>query len=568
MEGYPTSDRLSHRQVGQSERSKLIKGQRPTEEAGLSLSLALQHRVPFRHSSRGRNLVHLIRQIRDYNADASKAISNILRLANNGMEVKVYEQDGETPNEEGQRLVDEMIDPMNKRLAREYGGGAKVLLDMVILTAATQGAVAIEAELDDQATSVHDIVPVNPYLIDFELDEDKRWVPGIRRLGQFKPLHPLQFLYIPIDPDPGDPRGRSPFWAALDVIFFQMEVLQDLKASAHFAGYPRIDISVALESVLESVQKARPDLLEPTKHDELMEFLDQYLGDITDTIDDLEPDDAFVHWDSVNAEYTVPSGRPINLQELVQAIDSQIVSGLKQLPVLLGRNEGATTTHATVQWQVYVQELKAFQAIAKHVMEWGMGLALRVEGIQGVVDVGFEQIRTYDRKAEADAEQVETATKIMQRDAGWIDNDEAAMEVVGHEAVGEQSLASVTPEQEGEIEEEGEDEGSELSRLGLRLLRSLVGENKRQPAEGPIREEEDVRHLPVWQQSLYFETEGAIWDTYRTQTRRAWDRMEETLRNGEAPDPPEPDEERERRVLELLARDRMVSGANGHHDHD
>ena len=42
----------------------------------------------------------------------------------------------------------------------------------------------------------------------------------------------------------------------------------------------------------------------------------------------------------------------LGVARVIQVLDTQIVAALKQLPVLLGSNEGATITHATVQWQI------------------------------------------------------------------------------------------------------------------------------------------------------------------------------------------------------------------------
>jgi len=482
---------------------------RPTRNAGLDTTSGISSLVPAR-MGRYRNLMELVRQIRDYNADASKAISNVLRLANSGWEIQVTKLDGETPDPEGQALVDALVE---EGVAREYGGGLNVLINMLLLTAATQGALAMEIEIGEPI-EVYDFVVVNPWSIDFRRDEMGHWVPGIQHLGQFNPLSPLQFRYIPLDPEPGEPRGRSPFWAALDVVFFQMEVLRDLKAAAHFAGYPRVDISVAFEAVLKVVQDTRPDLLQPDKADDLRSFLDGYLSDISGMVDDLEPDDAFIHYDSVESTYTVPSGKTIDIRELVETIDAQIVSGLKQLPVLLGRNDAATTTHATVQWQVFVQELKAFQRVVSRMLEWALGMALRVWGRQGLVQVTFEELRTSDRVQDATAESIETRTKLTQVAAGFITADEAAQELVGHDAVAAMGywiesgdlIDGVSPSEP----EDGQENAVELR----------VGRSHR-------REVEDISRLPWWQQALYQEAETTCWNTYRAQLRAAWRRMGE-----------------------------------------
>lgn len=514
----------------------LIPG-RPTRDAGLERGSGLSSLVPAR-MGRYRNLMDLVRQIRDYNADASKAISNVLRLANSGWEIAAFGADGETPDDEGRQMLEALA---GDGIAHEFGGGLDVLINQLLLTAATQGAVALEIELTE-GLDLYDLVAVNPWLIDFQKDGEGHWRAGIRDLGNFEVLPEVQFRYIPVDPEPGDPRGRSPFWAALDVVFFQMEVLRDLKAAAHFAGYPRIDVSVALESVVKVVESIRPDLLQPDKAEELRRWMDAYLGDIADMVDDLEPDDAFIHYDAVTSNYIVPSGRTIDIRDLIATIDAQVISGLKQLPVLLGRNEGATTTHATVQWQVFVQELRSYQRIVQRMLEWAFGTALRIWGRQGVARVEFEEIRATDRLQDAQAEESETRTKMMQVQAGWIDQDEAAQDVVGHDAVnptppqpppqggGESEDAPQGGGESGETPTGGESAELQNDENVARWSRAFSSEAHRV---------EDVSLLPYWQQVRHQAAEEAVWGAYREQVRAAWARMDAALRGGDVPEPGE-----------------------------
>ncbi len=473
--------------------SKLSAG-RPTRQAGLGRVVSLSNVIPQQMSYRQRSLLDLVRQIRDYNADAGKEVSNILRLANSGWTLEVVGRDGVTADEAGLQIVLDLA----RQVAREYGGGLDVLIDMIHLTAATQGAAAMEVELTE-GLDFYDMVPVNPWLVDFDRDSLGHWVTGIREMGQFNPLNPLQFLYVPVDPEPDGPQGRSPFGAVLDIVFFQMEVLRDLKAAAHFAGYPRVSISVAMAPVLELIRTTRPDLMEPHRADDLRQFMDQYLGDITDMVDDLEADDALVAWDAVTADYIVPSGKTIDIRDLIDTIDKQIVSGLKSLPIMLGRNEGATTTHGTVQWQVYAQSLAAYQRISKRLIEWGFGLALRVMGRQNIVRLTYEPIRTSDREADARAEFLETQNAILQEQSGYIDHDEAAQRLTGHDAQGSAAAVGVSTETVD------------------RLLWPGVGRGQRAV--------EDVTELPWWQQVLYAEAEQAAGLAYRDQIRAAWQRM-------------------------------------------
>jgi hypothetical protein len=318
-----------------------------------------------------------------------------------------------------------------------------------------------------------------------------------------------------------------------------MEVLRDLKAAVHFAGYPRIDISVAWDAVLQNVRDTRPDLLEPGRADDLRSWLDSYLGDITDYLDTLNPDDAFVHFDSVSSQFITPGRSAVDVSQLTAAIDAQIVSGLKQLPILLGRNEGATTTHASVQWQVFAQELKSYQRKSAQLIAWALSFALRVAGRLGRVELEYEPIKTSDRLADAQAAEIETRTLIYQREAGWITNDEAAQAAVGHDSVAEPPASSGNPDNPDNVDTVNANATSVAPALGRPS--HLHGEHGEHDHRVTVATRQDLELLPPWQQARYQRLETLGWQAYQDQIRRAWDTMQTTLESGDAPDPdPEP----------------------------
>lgn len=528
-----------HRQ----DETPLLRGKRPSEVGPRSSVLSSSKLSTMFSNNRSRNVLKLIREIRDFNADASKAISNMLRLVNSGFEIKAVMEDGETPNDVGQEIIDKLIRPEPRRIAKEYGGGASVLVDMATLMIATQGALAMEVEIADLAADepIEDAVVLNPWVIDWRKNERNRWEPGIWNYGDFIPLHPLQFRYFPLDPEPNDPRGRSGFLAALDVIFFQMEVLKDLKQAVHFTGYPRVDISVAYEAVLNAIKVTRPDLMETGKEKELRAELQGYLDDISDLVDDLETDDAFIHYDSVDGKYIVPTGRSVDLNQLIGVVDTQVIAGLKQLPVLMGRNAGSTETHATVQWQVFSEELAHIQGIIKTAFDWLFTLCLRISGVPGMAITTFDKIRSIDRKGEAEVEQILTETKMSQVRNGWIDNDEAAQAVVGHDAVDEPLLPPVPPpvgdedddeeDQDAPDDEDIEEEDERLSQL--RMVPGLADFQEHQ--EETERILAGVLEVPKWQQNRYRRFEEMAWAVSIVQGDRAREELEE-LGDGEPDD--------------------------------
>lgn len=430
-----------------------LKAARPTFEAApQQLAMAKVGRLaPQRMLARSRSLLEMIRQARDFNPDVAKAVDNVVTLANPGYDLHVYHASGPRaeprPDPEGLRLIRQFC----IRMHSEYSGtsdflagkdsvlsGLDSFVNMVHLMAMTFGGAAAEVELSEDLSDIVDVYPVDPSIIDFRRNPDTlRLEPGIAYYGPFVPLDPVRFRYIGKDPDVNAPAGRAPLMSVLDTVNFQNEFLRELKAVVHQNNMPRLDVKVIEETALNAIKTTRPDLDAPGQEDNLRSQLDSFLTDLQGVVNSLEADDAFVHWDAVEVDYVKPGMTAIPVEQIMSAIGIMMVSATKQLPVLLGRNEGASTTHATVQWQVYVMQLLGYQRISAALVTWLLNLYLRVIGRNSYVVFEYKAHRTSDDLADAQALSAKIAAWEKLVALGWATADEAAQTVVGHPAVGE-----------------------------------------------------------------------------------------------------------------------------------
>jgi hypothetical protein len=397
-------------------------------------------------------MLEMLRQARDFNPDVAEAVDNFVTLCNPGYDLNVYYankqgDDGKAvPDEEGQRLVREFA----IRMFSEYSGawdeiagtksdlpGLRAFIDMTHLTLATQGAMAAEVELTEALNDIVDVYPVDPSIVDFQMvDKSNRFVPGLRLMGHFTPLDPVRFRYIPKDPDVFQPGGRPPLMSVLDTVFFQQQFMRELQSVVHMVNSPRLDIKLLEETAVTSLKQTRPDLFNTGREDDLQVYLDAMLADIKTVAQTLEADDAFVHYDSVEAQFIGPQGTAIPVDHIMAAIDKMMISGVRQLPLLLGRNEGATTTHATVQWQVFILKLGGFQRISRSLVVWALNLYLRILGRQSYADFEYKAHKTSDTLLDAQALNINIASYGNAVDRGWKTDDEASMELFGHIAHG------------------------------------------------------------------------------------------------------------------------------------
>ncbi|MDP1471021.1 phage minor head protein [Priestia megaterium] len=378
--------------------------------------------------------------IRDLNPDASMAIWNFLRLSNNGHELECLKPTG---SNDKQGL--DYINGLAKRVGALYGGGVDQLINVLNLTGFTQGAICLEVELNEGLNDVVDFHAVDPSTVDFRKDKETGEVQLVQKQsdGTYKVLNREQVFYLPFDPDIGDPYGRSPILPLLQIVFFQVEVLKDLKAVAHNQGHARLDISIAEEAIIKNI----PQEIKVKGTQAIAEYANTFVQSIQKQFSQMKADDNFFHPDFIKVDMVGgTAGKSMDATALINIINQQLVSALKQLPILLGRNEGTTETHGTVQWQIYVAGIESIQRGVKRVIERAYNVALQVQGRQSKARLTFNKLRTTDRFQDAQAEQIETNTWIARVQQGWADNNEAANEVVGHDAVAEpQAPVSTSP---------------------------------------------------------------------------------------------------------------------------
>lgn len=391
-----------------------------------------------RNELRNKDVMESLRLIRDINPDASMAIWNFLRLSNQGHELECLKPTGK-PDKQGL----EYLNNLAKRIGKLYGGGTDQLINVLNLTGFTQGAIALEVELNDGLNDVVDFHAVDPSTLDFRRNKETGEIELVQKQkdGTYKVLNPEQVFYYPIDPDIGDPYGRSPILPILQIVFFQVEVLRDLKAVAHHQGHARFDISIMEEAILKNI----PPSIAAQGEEKVREFVMNYIADIERHFNNLKPDDNFIHPDSVKVDMVGgTNGKSMDVTKIIDVINQQVVTALKQLPILLGRNEGTTETHGTIQWQIYVAGIESIQRGTKRLLERAYNLALQIQGRQSRAKLTFNKLRTVDREKEARAEQIEVDTWIKKVQQGWADNNEAANAVVGHDAVAEPQQPAVS----------------------------------------------------------------------------------------------------------------------------
>ncbi len=378
----------------------------------------------------------LIDTLSDAHPDVGFAIWNFLRIGNTDFEIKVTKPDSDKEFTQGAKLVDQFLHSLKLPNATQFESSREIkkVINSLMLSVVARGACALELVLAPSLTGVAFMAPVDPVTIVFKF-ENGRYVP-YQSNGSLSLDIPTFFMET-LDARIDEPYGRSPIMNALQSLLFQMQVLNDMKAVVHNQGYPRFDIKI-----LEEVLLNRMPISIRNNEEKKSEWLTSKIKEVISMYNNLQPDDTFVHFDSIEMG-TVGGGKGgggavIDPEKLIAVIDNQIMAGLKTLSTIMGRRStGNTESFAKMEIKLYLQGVTAIQEVVERTLSRALTLMLVMNGKQGIVNFKFKPIEIRTALEQAQFEQIALMNYAYMRDQGWIDQDEASMKAVGHPSVAE-----------------------------------------------------------------------------------------------------------------------------------
>lgn len=372
----------------------------------------------------------LMELLADLAPDLSRALWDFLRFVNPGWELTAYAPGTDTPHPAGQAALNTFL----ADLRAEYGT-VDVPINRILIGGFLRGAMMGELVLDANARLPLTLATPDPATARFERRTDpvrgEYWQLGQWQAAKgFVPLERATVRYIPVDPLPGKPFGRSPAAPSLFTNLFLIGLLHDLRRVVAQQGYPRIDLAIDSKLLQEMVP---PDV--KSDPEKWQEWCNELVKDIQNIYTGLEPDDAFVHFDVVSVNRPVGA---IDTQALgavdglIKALERMNARALKTMPFLMGLDAGRSETQANREYEAYAASIKSFQHLCESLLSYLFGLALQAQGIQATATFRFAELRAAEllRDAQVQALQVDTAFKRYM--LGTADLPELAQEIEGH----------------------------------------------------------------------------------------------------------------------------------------
>lgn len=415
----------------------------------------------------------LINLVIDLSPEVSRALFDFIRMMNPGWECKALRPRSESEDRRGQRVLDAFFDQL-----RTLYGSPDIPINRLILSGFTRGAFFSEIVFD--GSSPIDLATPDPYSARFIKRRDpvrgEYFQLGQWQGGKFVELTAPSVSYIPIDSLPNSPYGRSMVAPALFTAIFLLGMLHDIRRVVQQQGWPRIDISINLERL----KLAMPTNILPGS-EEFAAWVNGILDEISDVYSALEPDDTYSHTDVVTVNRPVSAVNADSLgavDGLIKGLERMITRALKTMPLLMGLQENGSETHANRQWEIHAAGIKALQHLLESQMESHLSLVLRAAGIQARVKFEFAELRAAEMLRDEQSRAMLFSNLITAYDQGWISQEEAALEAVGHkpdEEAPRGGQAPVIPQEEEDPEiVEGDGDGEEPQQNEDRILERIT----------------------------------------------------------------------------------------------
>lgn len=249
------------------------------------------------------------------------------------------------------------------------------------------GACSAELVLD-KARLPDRLVPFSTTQLEFMEDKSGYVYPVQKVNGSDIPLDIPTFFYEVLDQDLQTAYSDSPMESALQAVLADTEFTNDVRRVIKRALHPRLAAMINSEKFRKSVP---PDILgDPQK---LQEFAEQAIASLETTVNGLEPDDALVHFDTVEFDYLNNGNVTLNreYEALTGMINAKLATGTKSPPAVLGHGAGSQNI-ASTETLLFLRYCEGVQQKINSLISRALTLGVRLMGIDAYVVFEFDRV--------------------------------------------------------------------------------------------------------------------------------------------------------------------------------
>lgn len=368
-----------------AQRAGAIKPRHIRQKAGTSLK-GERDKITFPADYGYHERITLYRFLRDQIPVVNGAVWTWTQLCSSPMEFNSSSK----KTEEANSSLKNAIEKLNRQLApNSYykSGGLERLSDLFFSSLFTDGAFAGTIEIGNDG-DVIGFQPVDIRNLTFEYESD-RSEPAMRGLKIYYEtpdgkllLDPENFIYIPLDDDSTDPRGKSILQSIGFVSRLEQKLLDDMQKSQEKAGYNRVHVLIK-----------KPERRMGEAENDFIDRANSYFDDTVGLFSGIKPADSVVTWDDIELKTVGPAGGGATVTHSWylshRAVVEDVCAGVHLDPFMLGYSYGNTQSWAKFKFELVLRQVVSVQRLAVRFFEWLINKQLDLSGIDSDVAVKF-----------------------------------------------------------------------------------------------------------------------------------------------------------------------------------
>lgn len=374
------------------------------------------------------NDVAAVRALDLLDGTVSSAIFSFVEIANSPFKVTAYDTASHQFSQEGSLMAQSVVASLDTLYDYSKGYADKKSLVTTIETALveviTTGALSAELVLDKQR--LPERINVVPYdTIEWVSRGDGTKFPRqLSSTGDPIPLDLPNFFVSELHKHANKAYASTMMAAALNSSYHFNEFIEDMRRSLKRQGHGRLNVKL----MSEQIQAAAPSEAkeDPAK---MQTWLASIQADVSNELSSLNPEDALVFFDVVEADLMKAEGEKADYVPLLNALSGQHATSLKTSPSILGLRLSGSQSLSNTESLVFLKVARGIQRPIEEVMSRILTLAVRLYGVDAYVKFRFEGINL---RPEDELE----AFKTMKQDRvfnllseGFLTDEEAAHEL-------------------------------------------------------------------------------------------------------------------------------------------
>lgn len=334
----------------------------------------------------------LLRQFAKASPDLSAAVFAALRMGISSEYVVMARNLDGTLNEDGTRLAQQLCRRFDYLGPTDGGFNAYPSLrssaESLGKEIYIQGAMGLEVILN-KARLPEGLQPISVQTIKWKYS-GKRKVPYQVLGGEEINLDIPTFFYVSLDQDLMNPYAESPVQSAIQPILASQHFAQDLRRVFRRAVHPRIAAKINEELWRKSVPS---HILQDSTL--LGEEMAKTVASIKGVLDNLNPEDALINFDSLDLSYLTGGYTSMSdeYKTYETIMNGKVASGSKSMPVVLGHEAAGSTNIASTQSMLQVKAVEGtIQAKLNEMFSRALTLCVRLYGIDAVVEFEYAPV--------------------------------------------------------------------------------------------------------------------------------------------------------------------------------